>query len=205
MADRRRRLGLPVDASLVLFSSRIAPEKDPDTLLDAVAMVRREGTDVRIVHLSGGYREFVERAAARHLSDAVIAHPAAPPDAMLADWYRAVDVCVQASRAEGLGFSPLEALACGVPVVAAAVGGLCDTIADPETGWTYPPGDAAALARALRAVLSDPDEGRRRALRGRALVERTYSRTVVFSRMRELVSALAAAPMPGGMTRRAAL
>jgi len=179
----RHRLGLPPDAALIFFSSRIAPEKDPDTLLEAVARLRAEGRDVRILHLSGGYEDFRARAAARGLGEAVIARDAVPPFAGLADWYRAADVCVQASREEGLGFSPLEALACETPVIAASVGGLRDTIRDGDTGWTYPPGDGDALARAIRSALDQPGEARGRARRGRALVVERFDRERVFNRL----------------------
>jgi glycosyltransferase involved in cell wall biosynthesis len=178
----RERLGLPQDAALAFFSSRIAPEKDPDTLLEALAILRSEGRDVRVLHLSGGFTDFIRRAGERGLESAVIARDAIPPFTTLADWYHASDVCVQASREEGLGFSPLEALASGVPVVAAAVGGLRDTIRDLETGWTYPPGDARALARAIAEVLNDPEEGKTRAARGRELVCGVYEREQVFDR-----------------------
>jgi D-inositol-3-phosphate glycosyltransferase len=176
----RARLALPLEAALVFFSSRIAPEKDPDTLLAAVGLLRREGRDVRVLHLSGGYRELLERADRCDLASAVIARDAIPPFTRLADWYQASDACVQASREEGLGFSPLEALACGVPVVAASVGGLRDTIRDGDTGWSYPVGDADALARALREALDDPVEARRRAMRGREMVCASYERSLVF-------------------------
>jgi glycosyltransferase involved in cell wall biosynthesis len=186
----RRRLGLPVDPALVFFSSRIAPEKDPDTLLAAVAELRRDGRDVRILHRSGGHVEFARRARDNGLQHAVIDGPALPPGPELADHYRASDVCVQASREEGLGFSPLESLACGVPVVAAAVGGLRDTIVEGDTGWSYPPGDAAALARAIAQALDDPAEARRRTERGRALVAREYDQDVVFGRLDAVVGRL---------------
>ena len=184
----RRRLGLPTNASLIFFSSRIAPEKDPDTLLAAVNLLRAERRDVRVLHLSGGFRTFLERADRRSLRDAVVARDAVPPFTHLAEWYRAADVCVQASREEGLGFSPLEALACGVPVVAAAVGGLRDTIRDGDTGWTYPVGDVRALADALRSVLDHPLEAERRAARGRQLVCREYARDLVFDAFVELLT-----------------
>ena len=186
----RAGLGLPRDAALVFFSSRIAPEKDPLTLLEAVRLLRAEGRDVRILHLSGGYREFKARAGELGLETAVVAHDAVAPFAGLASWYQAADVCVQASREEGLGFSPLEALACEVPVVASAVGGLRETIVDGETGWTFAVGDSQALASCLRDVLDHPDEGLRRARNGRAMVQRSYEGTAAFDALVERLSSL---------------
>ena len=58
---------------------------------------------------------------------------------------------------EPFGLVAIEAMACGVPVVAAAVGGLCDTVVDGVTGLHVPPRDPAAVAAALRRVLDDPD------------------------------------------------
>jgi glycosyltransferase involved in cell wall biosynthesis len=188
--DLRRRLGLPVEPFLAFFSSRIAPEKDPDTLLAAVAALRGAGRDVRILHRSGGHAEFVRRAHAHGVREAVIAGPAIPPGQVLADYYRASDVCVQASREEGLGFSPLEALACGVPVVAAAVGGLRETIIEGRTGRTYDPGDVQSLARALVNVLDDPVAARHHTEQGRALVARAYAREVVFAQLAGIIEPL---------------
>jgi glycosyltransferase involved in cell wall biosynthesis len=186
----RAQLGLPLDASLVFFSSRIAPEKDPLTLLEAVRILRDEGRDVRVLHLSGGYRDFQGRARELGLETAVIAHDAVAPFAGLASWYQAADVCVQASREEGLGFSPLEALACEVPVVASAVGGLLDTIVDGETGWTFPVGDPGALASCLRQVLDHADEALRRARNGRRMVQRSYEGAAAFDAFVERLSSL---------------
>jgi glycosyltransferase involved in cell wall biosynthesis len=90
---------------------------------------------------------------------------------------------VQASRDEGLGFSVLEALACEVPVVATAVGGLRETIRDGDTGWTYPAGDAVALARALVTVLDGSEHATAAARRGRALVRQSFERRVVFDEL----------------------
>jgi glycosyltransferase involved in cell wall biosynthesis len=176
----RRRLGLPEHGPIVFFSSRVAPEKDAETVLRAVKALDDGGRGVNLLHLSGGYREFTDLAAALGIAHRVIARGAVAPFAELADYYRASDVCVQASREEGLGFSPLEALACGVPVVASAVGGLNDTIRDGETGWQVPVGDAGALARAIVQILENPGEAARRTLEGAHRVERSYERRVVF-------------------------
>jgi len=103
---------------------------------------------------------------------------------------------VQASREEGLGFSPLEALACGVPVVAAVVGGLRETIVEGHTGWTYAKGDAGALAHAIAHALDDPAEARRRTELGRALVARQYERDAVFSRFEAVVRSMVLGASP---------
>ena len=195
-ADLRRGLGIAPDGALVFFSSRVTPEKDAETLLDALARLRAEGRDVRLLHRSGGYREFQRLADARGLRDAVIATDAVHPGRELPASYQASDLCVQASRDEGLGFSPLEALACEVPVVATAVGGLRETIVDGDTGWSCPASDAAAMARAIADALDHPEEARRRAGRGRELVRRRFERRAVFDRLFEVLGA-ASAPARG--------
>lgn len=185
----RERLGLPPTGALLFFSSRIAPEKDAETLLAAVRLLCDRGRDVRVLHRSGGHRAFLEAARAFGVETRVIATDAVHPHGQLADDYRASDLCVQASREEGLGFSPLEALACGVSVVAAGVGGLTETIVDGRTGWSYPAGDAAALARAIAEALGDPAEAARRARAGREMVVARFDRRVVFGRLEEVVRA----------------
>jgi len=183
----RRRLGLPVDAPIVFFSSRVAPEKDAETVLRAVGLLADAGRPVFLLHRSGGHREFTTLAETMGVRQHVIAEDAVPPFEQLADLYRASDVCVQSSREEGLGFSPLEALACGVPVIATAVGGLNDTIRSGDTGWQVPPGDAETLAAAVIQVLDDPEESARRTARGAEQVARIYDSRIVFN---ELVSLL---------------
>jgi len=180
VAAIRARLGLDAASRIVFFSSRVAPEKDAATVLRAIALLARAGRPVRLLHLSGGHREFLALAESLSVAARVVAGDAVVPFAPLADYYRASDVCVQASREEGLGFSPLEALACGVPVVASAVGGLTNTIRDGDTGWSVPVGDADAMADAIASVLDDPAEARRRATRGREMVLGTYRRATVF-------------------------
>lgn len=67
--------------------------------------------------------------------------------------YASASVCVLPSVSEGFGLSALEAMACGVPVVAAAVGGLRDTVVDHGTGLHVPPRDPEAIASALAMLL----------------------------------------------------
>jgi glycosyltransferase involved in cell wall biosynthesis len=185
----RARLGIPEGGPLIFFSSRVSPEKDAETLLDAVARLAAAGRDVRVLHRSGGWRDFLALARKRGIERRVIASDAVHPERELPLSYQASDLCVQASRDEGLGFSPLEALGCEVPVVATAVGGLRETIVDGETGWTYPVGDVAALAAAIADALDRPDEARRRAATGRAMVRERFERQAVFGRLFEALAA----------------
>ena len=191
--ELRRRLGLPERGALAFFSSRIAPEKDTGTVLEAVRLLRAGGRDVRLLHRSGGWREMMALAQSRGLGEAVIATDAVHPEHELPLSYQASDVCVQASIEEGLGFSVLEAMGCGTPVVASAVGGLLETVRDGETGWSVPPRDAPALAAAIADVLDRPEEARRRADRARAMVLADYSAGRAFERLVDVLGGGAAA------------
>ena len=179
----KARLNLPTTGALILFSSRIAPEKDSETLLGAVRRLLDSGRDILLLHRSGGYKAFLRDAERFGIGRRVIATDAVHPHRQLAPDYQACDVCVQASREEGLGFSPLEALACGTPVIASAVGGLRETIVDGRTGWTYPVGDVEALARSIEAVLDDPAEAARRGFAGRGMVCANYDCRSVFDQL----------------------
>ena len=183
----RSRLGLPAEGSIIFFSSRTAPEKDSHSVLLSLAALRRRGYDVWLLHRSGGFESLLDMAGSLNVADRVLASDAVDPREDLADLYRASDVCVQASHAEGLGFSVLEAMACGVPVVASAVGGLLETVMEPETGWRFAPGDALALADKIEDVIKHPREASERALRGREMVIQRYDQAMVFRRFSELV------------------
>ncbi|MEW2416489.1 glycosyltransferase [Streptomyces sp. NPDC046866] len=114
---------------------------------------------------------------------------------------RSADVVLCPADYEPFGIVPLEAMACGRPVVASAVGGQLDTVVHGETGLLVPPGDPEALARAVSVLLADPAlrasygaAARRRALgrygwdRVAAATERSY-RSVIAGRRRPAASA----------------
>ena len=188
-AQARATRGLPAAGAVVFNSSRVAPEKDVLTLIEAFKGLLAEGRDVYLLNRSGGFREFLAYAERAGIGSRVIATDAADPRRELPLDYASADVCVQASRAEGLGFSVLEALACGTAVVATAVGGLVETVKEGVTGWAVPPGDVAALASALRDALDRPEEARRRALAGRTLVQQKYESTAAFEKLASLLGA----------------
>jgi glycosyltransferase involved in cell wall biosynthesis len=111
----------------------------------------------------------------------------AVPRSRMPDFWNSAGIAVVPSLYEPFGLVALEALACGVPVVAAAVGGLREIVVDGESGILVPPGDPAALAKALLALLTDE----RRRLR---LAEGARRRAESFSlnrRSRDLLKLLA--------------
>ena len=90
----------------------------------------------------------------------------------MADLLRSADVVVCTPWYEPFGIVPLEAMACGVPVVGSAVGGLLDSVVDGRTGILVPPRDPVAIARAVRSLLDSPEQ---RAAYGRAGRERVLA------------------------------
>jgi len=187
----RKKLGLPLEKFLIVLSSRISHEKDPETVLRAVAGARAAGLDAIVLNLGGGYEQFL--ALARTLdvpevSSWVMGRPAAHPMTELADYIRAADALLQGSLEEGLGLSPLEALACDVPVVATDVGGLAHL--DGYATLTARR-DADGMTRAVLAIASDPAAARRHAQRGREYVRRCWSRDVAFQSLRGVLTDIA--------------
>ncbi|SDD75951.1 glycosyltransferase [Actinokineospora iranica] len=169
-ADRaaaRGRLGLPEDAPLAVCVGRLAQFKGQDQLLTAWPSVLAAVPHARVVIVGDGPMGPVWRAE----------HPVARDDSVLwwghgdaaAEFYAAADVVVLPSRAEGMALVPLEAMACGRPVVAFDVGGVRQSVGD--AGAVVSPGDTLALAAAVAARLADPElaaaegsRGRRRAV-----------------------------------------
>jgi glycosyltransferase involved in cell wall biosynthesis len=97
----------------------------------------------------------------------------AVPRADVPAWVRSADVVLAVPWYEPFGITPLEAMACGRPVVATAVGGLVDTVVDGVTGDLVPPRDPARLGAVLAALLADDE---RRSAYGAAGVRRARAR-----------------------------
>jgi D-inositol-3-phosphate glycosyltransferase len=166
-AAARREAGLPTDALVLAFVGRIQPLKAPDVLLRAAAelLAARPELRSRLVVLvvggpsGSGLREptsLVRLAGELGLTDVVRFEPPAAAT-RLAQWYRCADLVVVPSHSESFGLVALEAQACGTPVVAAAVGGLREAVADAVSGVLVQGHDPARWAQVLQALLDDPD------------------------------------------------
>jgi phosphatidyl-myo-inositol dimannoside synthase len=181
----RERLGLGT-RPVLLTIARLVARKGIDTVLDALPAVLARHPDAAYVVAGDGPESDALKARARRLGVERAVHFAGSvTDEELPLWYSLADVFVMPSRSdppdvEGFGIVFLEAAACERPVVAARAGGIPDAVADGVTGVLVPPGDAAALALELAALLGD--EARRAELgrrgRERVLADFTWDRVV---------------------------
>ncbi|NUW41729.1 glycosyltransferase [Nonomuraea rhodomycinica] len=183
----------------VLSIGRLVPRKGVDTLVQAMRLLPR----AELV-IAGGRVDDEEAVRLRELADGyglagrVRVVGSVPRDEVPA-LMRAADALVTVPWYEPFGMVPVEAMACGVPVIASAVGGHLDTVAG--CGLLVPPRRPRALARALKDVLADP--GRRRAM-GAAGARRARQR-YGWPRVAERTEAVYTQVIDGRMCRLAAL
>ncbi len=157
----RRAVGLPADRPVVLFVGRIQPLKGPDVAIAALAAMPCRDATLVIVGGASGADGDCEMDKAVALADDLgvserVMFVEPKPHHLLSSYYRAADVVVVPSRSESFGLVALEAAACGIPVVATAVGGLLNVVHDGVTGHLVEGRDPARFARAMTQLLNDP-------------------------------------------------
>ena len=188
----RRALGLPADARGVVGTvARLEPVKRVDLLLEAMARLLAGRPDAALLVVGDGPAAGALRQRARALGiEGRTAWAGAMPDAVRC--LPAVDVFASASRGEGLPLALLEAMACGLPVVATRVPGHGDVVVDGDTGLLTDPDGPAGLAEALARVLADPAWARGLGEAGRERVERQFSARRMASEVAEVYRAAVA-------------
>lgn len=181
-AEARTRVGLPRDGFWVGTVSSLVDYEGLDTLLDAVALLRRLGEDVRVALVGDGVSRpsLVARAEALGLGDAAVL-PGRVDREMAPVWHRALDVFVVPRRDLEVcrvvtPLKPIEAMAAGRPVVASDLPALAEIVHEPGTGVVTPAGDVTALAAAIASLRSNPSERLAYGERGRAFaMTRTWA------------------------------
>jgi D-inositol-3-phosphate glycosyltransferase len=193
-AGARRALALPTEGPILLFVGRIQPLKGPDVAVRALAALGRPDARLLIVGGASGEDGDLESARIQALVDELgvrgqVQFVDPQPHHILSTYYRAADVVLVPSRSESFGLVALEAAACGIPVVASAVGGLLSLVVDGSTGRLIEGRDPADYARAIAELLDDPARKHAMSL---AAVERARSYTWSFAaaRLRRLYSDL---------------
>jgi len=167
--EARRALGLPQEIVLVGSVGRLSPEKGHAVLVEAAAGLPQ-------LHLllvgDGRERGRLRRLAVRLGMSERITLAGFLPDTRTAT--NAIDVFALPSLKEGLSISLLEAMAAGKPVIASRVGGVPEAVMEGFTGLLVTPGDAPALAGALRTLLFDQELRRRMGEAGRKRAKEVF-------------------------------
>ncbi len=157
--EARAALGLGTSGAFIVgWVGRLGLEKGPDVML--AAMDEAESSGMQLSMIGGGDLAWLERL-----------YPDAFAETSRVRWHGRVgdagrlmpafDALALTSRTEGTPIVVLEGMAAGVPIVAAAVGGVPDILRDEEEGLLVPPGDPGAVARALARLRADPPLGSR--------------------------------------------
>ncbi|MEY2432683.1 MAG: hypothetical protein QOC92_2408, partial [Acidimicrobiaceae bacterium] len=174
----RAELSGDTPGPLVVMVARLDPDKGHRHLLAAAAML----PDVRLVFAGDGPERGALEAFARELGvdDRVrfLGHRNDVPQLLAA-----CDVMALPSAFEGLPISVLEAMAAGTPVVASNIGGVDEVVQNNLTGLLVHPGDAPALAAAIRRLVEDPGQAARLADAARARVADEFSATTMARRV----------------------
>jgi glycosyltransferase involved in cell wall biosynthesis len=190
----RRRLGLPEGATLVAYTGRLLRGKGLETLVDAFAAVapRHPRSHLLIVGSGAGQVLSVEQDLVARVRAAGLEERTTFTGRVecVEDYLRASDVFAFPSLFEALGLSLIEAAACGLACVGSRTGGIVDVIEQDASGFLCPPGDAAAFATALDALLADPARRHAFGRRGIEVARTRFDLTDSVSRYRALLASL---------------
>jgi glycosyltransferase involved in cell wall biosynthesis len=198
----RRMLEIDPTAEMIVYVGRMVPRKDVRNIIRALSLLKARRlaagrARMPTLFVVGGDTERPDPLATPEIGvlhalaaelgvlDQVKFAGCRQPDELHL-WYAAADVAVTTPWYEPFGLTPLEAMACGVPVIGSCVGGIAYTIADEETGYLVPPRDPDALCDRLDAALRDPEGRLRMGQAGRARVLDSFTWQQVAMRTAEL-------------------
>ncbi|MBD2021032.1 glycosyltransferase family 1 protein [Leptolyngbya sp. FACHB-36] len=162
----RQKLGIASDEQVVLYVGRFDPRKGIETLVRAIGQSQLRNSDKLRLMIGGGSRPGQSDGLERERIESIVGDlglagltqfPGRLSPEELPIYYAAADVCVVPSHYEPFGLVAIEAMACGIPVIASDVGGLQFTVVPEKTGLLAPPKDEAAFAAAIDRILMNPD------------------------------------------------
>jgi glycosyltransferase involved in cell wall biosynthesis len=180
VAELRYELGLG-NAPTLVHISHSTPRKGLEYLAEALRLLPAEVRLVKVGRWERGYREAVRRRAGE--AWARVVEVGYVPDAEVPRYLSLGDLFVLPSLLEGFGIPLIEAMACGVPVVASNISSIPEVVGD--AGLLVPPRDPQALAAAIRRLLDNPTMRHDLAQRGLQRVRERFERSAVQRRLAE--------------------
>jgi glycosyltransferase involved in cell wall biosynthesis len=203
----RNELGLDLQTKTILYVGRFDPRAGLDTLVQAFAQLSygaAEPMQLLIVGSSSTPEARQEQTRIKalieqvNITDAVIFVGSVGHD-MLPLYYTAADVCAIPSYDEPFGLVAIEAMACGTPVVASAVGGLRFTVLPEETGLLVPPRDVTALAAGIDRIFSDEIWSQKIRKQATERVQQNFSWAATAAQLSDLYRRLLAQSLSGDL------
>ena len=150
----RATAGLTERSTVLLQIASAGRYKNTPVLLQAFAQLRSRMPGVTLVRIGAPfYPDETELASRLDVQSAITYLGRIDDDRVLAKWYNAADVLLFPSSWEGFGWPPLEAMACGTPVVASNIPAVAEVVGD--AGRLVPSDDPSAVARATERILTD--------------------------------------------------
>lgn len=161
----RKILGLPQDEHIILQLGRMVPRKGVDNVIEAMAGVQVKDKAVRLLIVGGECEELQEETCPEYARLLHIARKHGVVEQVifagrknrdrLKYYYAAADIFITTPWYEPFGITPLEAMACGTPVIGSNVGGIKYSVKDGETGLLVDPHHPAQLGEAITGLLND--------------------------------------------------
>jgi D-inositol-3-phosphate glycosyltransferase len=182
----RRALRLPANEPVLLNIGRLAPRKGLDNLIRGLAVLaRRHGINAKLI-LVGGNSDLPDPALTPEIArlQAIAADEGIARQVVFTGrrtreflklYYSAADIFATTPWYEPFGITPLEAMACGTPVLGADVGGIRFSVLDGVTGFLVPPNDPEALAERAADLLRDPERMKEMGRNGIARVHAQFT------------------------------
>ncbi len=190
----RAEAGVTPDAPLVALLARFQDVKGHDVFQDMARLVAQAIPDAQFIVAGENTQTSADNAYKTRILEAAANDPLLKNRlhylGFRADTERviaAADVVVCSSHFESYGMVNIEAMASGKPVVSTNRGGPSETVADGETGYLVPPGDAAGLARQVIALLENPELRQQMGTAARARVEQLFSVTSMAAQYTQVV------------------
>lgn len=163
--EARKLLGFGPSEKILLQLGRMVQRKGIDNVIKALSCLRKNGCDCKLVIVGGEcanehfyndpeIKRLRKIATAENVAESVV-FTGRKSREELKYYYSAADVFITTPWYEPFGITPLEAMACGVPVIGSNVGGIKFSVADGETGFLVPPTSPAAVAEKVALLLND--------------------------------------------------
>ncbi|MBQ6472432.1 MAG: glycosyltransferase family 4 protein [Victivallales bacterium] len=174
--ELRATLGIPDDSPVIGVIARLFPFKGHDVLIEAAPEIARACPNVRFLLVGDGILrdELEARARALGVERNFVFAGLIPPN-QVCRYTALMDILAHLSLREGLPRACVQALACGVPVVAYPLDGTPEVVLDGQTGLLAPPKDTATVAHHLITLLQDSDLRHRLGEAGRTLVKTRFA------------------------------